>query len=84
MLRRSNQYSSLAALLASTVVKFGAPGWSNCGFAMSDVVRQDIFSIPVSSIPNVPAVYTSVSSACEPATKGPVGVSAIEPMCSGR
>ncbi len=56
MLRRSNQTSSLAPLLASTVVKFGAAGLSNCGLLMSEVVRHEIFTIPVSSMPNVPAV----------------------------
>ena len=29
---------------------------SNCGFDMSDVVRHEIFNMPVSSMPNVPAV----------------------------
>ena len=56
MLSLSNQTSSTAPLLASTVVKFAACGLSNCGFAMSDVVRHEIFSMPVSSMPNVPAV----------------------------
>jgi hypothetical protein len=56
MLRRSNQTSSLAPLLASTVVKFGALGSSNCGLLMSDVVRHEIFTMPVSSMPNLPAV----------------------------
>ena len=56
MLRRSNQTSSLAPLLASTVVKFAACGLSNYGLLMSDVVRHEIFSMPVSSMPNVPAV----------------------------
>ena len=56
MLSRSNQTSSLAPLLASTVVKFAAAGLSNCGLLMSEVVRQEIFIIPVSSIPNLPAV----------------------------
>ena len=56
MLSRSNQTSSMAPLLASTVVKFGAAGLSNCGLLMSEVVRQEIFTMPVSSMPNVPAV----------------------------
>src|SRR5262249_32830269 len=34
MLRRSNQTSSLAPLLASTVVKLGAAGLSDCGFVL--------------------------------------------------
>jgi hypothetical protein len=46
----------MAPLLASTVVKFGAVGRSNCGLLMSEVVRQEIFTMPVSSMPNVPAV----------------------------
>jgi hypothetical protein len=56
MLSRSNHTSSLAPLLASTVVKLGAAGLSNCGLLMSEVVRHEIFTMPVSSIPNVPAV----------------------------
>ena len=56
MLSRSNQTSSLAPLLASTVVKFAACGLSNCGLLMSEVVRHEIFTMPVSSMPNVPAV----------------------------
>src|SRR3954452_21900472 len=51
---------------------------------MSDVVRHEIFSMPGSSMPNVPAVLTRVSSANDPAMNGPGGESAIEPMCSGR
>ena len=56
MLVRSNHTSSTAPLLASTVVKFAACGLSNCGLLMSDVVRHEIFTMPVSSMPNVPAV----------------------------
>jgi len=55
MLRRSNQISSLAPLLASTVEKFAALGSVNCGLLMSEVVRQETLSIPVSSMPKVPA-----------------------------
>ena len=84
MLSRSNHTSSLAPLLASTVVKFAAPGLSNCGLLMSEVVRHEILIMPVSSMPNVPAVYTSVSSACVPAMKGPAGTSVIVPIRSGR
>jgi hypothetical protein len=43
-------------LLASTVVKFGAFGLSNWGLLKSEVVRHETFTIPVSSMPNVPAV----------------------------
>src|ERR1700720_4332151 len=60
-LSRSNHTSSLAPLLASTVVKFAACGLSNCGLLMSEVVRHEIFTMPVSSIPNLPAVYVIVS-----------------------
>ena len=56
MLSLSNQTSSLAPLLASTVVKFAACDLSNWGLLMSDVVRHEILTMPVSSIPNVPAV----------------------------
>jgi hypothetical protein len=56
MLSRSNQTSSLAPLLASTVVKFAACGSLNCGLLISEVVRHEIFTMPVSSMPNVPAV----------------------------
>ena len=31
-------------------------GLSNCGLLMSEVVRHEIFTMPVSSMPNVPAV----------------------------
>src|SRR6516165_11635392 len=84
MLRRSNHTSNFAPLLASTVVKFGASGLSNCGLLKSDVVRHETFSMPVSSMTNVPAVKTSTSSAYAPATNGPDGDNAMEPICSGR
>jgi hypothetical protein len=36
--------------------KFGAARWSSCGLLISEVVRQEIFTMSVSSMPNVPAV----------------------------
>src|SRR6478735_10039260 len=84
MLSLSNQTSSLAPLLASTVVKFAACDLSNWGLLMSDVVRHEILTMPVSSIPNVPAVETRMSSANEPAMNGPADTSLIAPICSGR
>src|SRR5258708_2768992 len=60
MLVRSNQTSSLAPLLASTVVKFAACGLSNCGLPLSDGVSPEIFTIPVAARPHVPAVCARV------------------------
>src|ERR1700692_2021615 len=84
VLRRANQTSSLAPLLASTVVKFGASGLLNCGLLRSDVVRHDTFTMPVSSMPNVPAVLTRTSSAHDPATNGPGVRSLMAPICPAR
>src|SRR2546423_12381989 len=83
MLSLSNQTSSLAALLASTVVKFAARGLSNCGLLMSEVVRHDTLSMPGSSIPNVPAVEKRVSSARGPPTNGAPRANFIAPLLAG-